>query len=894
MSIQRIRNLRLHLHLKSIKAIAHYDLSQILSPAHACSSRTSRPICMKSENSSQSFLPPEHLKIVDGLISIFTKQPFHPDSQEVRDLGSKLTTKIVETVLQSLKSWRIAHLFFTWASDQCGYKHNCYTYNAMASILSRARQNDPLRILATDLVDSRCWMPPGALGFFVRCLSAVGMVEEAILFFDQAKNVGLCVPNNYSYNCLLEAISRSNSLGLIEERLKEMRDSGWEPDKYTLTPVLKCYCTSGKFEKALEVFNIMYEKGWVDNHVLTILVLSFSKWGEIDKAFELIERMENLNASLNEKTFSILIHGFVRESKVEKALQLFGKMRKLGFVPDMSIYGVLMWGLCKNKDIDKALYLYSKMKELGIYPDVEILKKLVSSFPEEREMIKLLEERQEVLGTEAMIQLYNSVLNDLINNSSVDKAYYLLRTLMGDVCNGDVDVEVDKPFTTKKLVRPDTNSFNIVINSLCQSDNLDRALGLFQDMDRVNCKRSLLLYNNLIDSLSNSNRVEECYELLTEMKEKGFQPTQFTYNSIFGCLCRREDVAGALGLAKEMRVNGHEPWIKHTTLLVKQLCKHGRANDAYNFLGNIVQEGFHLDIIPYSAAIDGFIKIQEVDHALQLFRDIGARGYCADVVAYNIIINGLCKASRVSEAQDVLNEMLGKGLVPSVVTYNSFIDGWCKCGDIDQAMLCLSTLVGKEREPNVVTYTTLIDGFCKAQRPNDALELWTKMKENGCSPNLITYTALIHGLCKCARPDDAIVYFQDMEEKGMTPATFVYDALIDAFIKCARPDDAIVYFQDMEEKGMTPGTFVHVALIDAFISNSNPLLAFEILKKMLHRGMFPDLNEKNHLIIREAIFKLSEDARTSSDIKRLMAEGKISITSSVLDAASEDGHEPVI
>ncbi|PSR94803.1 Pentatricopeptide repeat-containing protein precursor [Actinidia chinensis var. chinensis] len=849
MSAHRITNMHL---LNSIKPISQHALFKLLSPTNKSNPIAPRSMCMKTE----CFLPPDQSRIVDGLIPIFTKRPFCPDSPKVRDFGSKLTPKIVESVLRSFKNWKIAHLFFNWASQQSGYKHKSYTYNAMASILSRARQNAPLRVLAADLVKSQCWMTPGALGFFLRCLGDQVLVEEANLVFDQVKERGLCVPNNYTYNCLLGAISKSGLVDLVEKRLNEMRDSGWEPDKYTLTPILQCYCNAGKFEKALEVFRSMHEKGWVDSHVLTILVLSFSKLGEVDMAFELIERMEGLNIRLNEKTVCVLIHGFVKESKVDEAIQLFDKMRKLGFAHDISIYGLLMEGLCKNKELEKALYLYSEMKELGIYPDVKILTKLMLSFPEERQILKLVEEMQDELGEEAMILLYNSVLNGLVTNGSVDKAYSLLRAMMGDEGNGDV--EMDELLRIKKPVRPNTSSFEVVISGLCQIGQLDIALGLFQDMDRINCKGSLLLYNNLIDSLSNSDRVEECYKIMREMKKSGFQPTQFTYNSIFGCLGGREDVAGALSLLKEMRVNGHEPWVKHTALLVKKLCKHGKVAEASNFLSSMVQEGFLPDIIPYSAAIDGFVKIQDMDHALQLFRDIGARGYCADVVAYNIIINGLCKAGRVSEALDVLNEMLEKGLVPSVVTYNSLIDGWCKSGDIDRAMLCLSTMAGKEREPSVVTYTTLINGLCNAGRPNDALELWNKMRETGCSPNRIAFMALINGLCKCAKPDDALVYFKEMEEKDMTADTYVY-----------------------------------AALMDAFLSNSNPLLAIDILKRMLHRGILPDAIDGNHQLIREAIFKLSKDSITSSEIEGLVAEGRISIVYSLSDVVSEDGDERV-
>ena len=791
------------------------------------------------------------MRITNALISIFTKQPFNLDNPELRNFGSMLTHGVVENVLNGLKSWKIAYRFFNWASEQGGFSHNCYTYNAMASCLSHARQNAPLSLLSKEIVNSRCAMSPGALGFFIRCLGSTGLVEEANFLFDQVKMMGLCVPNSYTYNCLLEAISKSGSIDLVEMRLKEMCDSGWAPDKYTLTSVLQAYCNARKFDKALSVFNEIYGRGWVDGHVMPILVLTFSKCGEVDKAFELIERMEDLGISLNEKTFCVLIHGFVQQSRVDKALLLFRKMQKSGFAPGVSIYDALIGGLCARKETEKVLHLFSEMKELGIDPDIQILSKVVPYCLEEIDIHRLIEERQEDLDMEARILLYNSILNGLVNSKSVDKAYYLLRAMMGD--NYTDNVQADKFFMVKEMVRPDCTSFSIVIDGLCNTGKLDLALSLFGDMVQIGCKQNISLCNNLIDRLSNSDRLEECYLLLKEMKGSGFRPTQFTHNSIFGCLCRRVDVAGALDMVREMRVHGHDPWIKHYTFLVKQLCKQKRSAEACNFLAEMVREGFVPDIVAYSAAIDGFVKIKAVDQALEIFRDICARGYRPDVVAYNTLINGFCKVRRISEAHDVLDEMVAKGLVPSVVTYNLLIDGWCKHGEIDQALNCLSRMVGMEREPNVITYTTLIDGLCNAGKPDDAIHLWNEMKGKGCSPNRISFIALIHGLCKCGLPDAALLYFRKMAEKE------------------------------------TPDTIVYVALVNSFISNEKPTLAFELLKEMVDNEKFPNPLDKNDLPLREAILELAEDANTSANIKNLIAEGRIPAIVCPSDVGSRGG-----
>ncbi|KAG6601987.1 putative pentatricopeptide repeat-containing protein, mitochondrial, partial [Cucurbita argyrosperma subsp. sororia] len=147
-------------------------------------SKSYRPICSEAINVLPSH---DESHISNNFISLFSQRKFSPDDPELKILAPRLNTQIVENVLNGLRNWKVAHMFFIWASKQHGYRHNCYTFNVIASILSHARQNAPLRAIATDVLNSRCSMTPGALGIFLRCLGSVGLVEEANFLFDQAK-----------------------------------------------------------------------------------------------------------------------------------------------------------------------------------------------------------------------------------------------------------------------------------------------------------------------------------------------------------------------------------------------------------------------------------------------------------------------------------------------------------------------------------------------------------------------------------------------------------------------------------------------------------------------------------------------------------------------------------
>ncbi|BAT99795.1 hypothetical protein VIGAN_10130700 [Vigna angularis var. angularis] len=85
----------------------------------------------------------------DNLVSVFTQQ-LNAARPKLNLFAPILTPPLVESVLTRLPTWKLALSFFQWASDQhqYGYRHNCYTYNTIASIFSRSHQTTHLKTMA--------------------------------------------------------------------------------------------------------------------------------------------------------------------------------------------------------------------------------------------------------------------------------------------------------------------------------------------------------------------------------------------------------------------------------------------------------------------------------------------------------------------------------------------------------------------------------------------------------------------------------------------------------------------------------------------------------------------------------------------------------------------------
>ncbi|GLJ16712.1 hypothetical protein SUGI_0287150 [Cryptomeria japonica] len=788
-------------------------------------------------------------QLAASLANAFSKGNAHRNLEELNNFGPHISQGVVEIVLNRQKHWQNALDFFKWAALQNGYKHNCYTYNTMASILAKGKQTWALRDLMEEMMEERCRMTPGALGFLIRCFGLVGMVDEAMHLFGQAGILN-CVSNVYTYNCLLEVLVKSKRYDLVEMRYNEMQGYGFVSDKFTLTALLQAYCGVGKFTEALNLFKIMSQHGWVDEHVLAVLLVALSKSGKLDMALELIESTRKLEINLNEKTFFVLLHGFVKENQVDKALELVKHMREARIRLDLFTYRVLIEALCEKNECLKAYDLYVQIRDSGLSPDLVIYRKLICSLSNEGHLdaVNRLLEDGLIFQGGSLASLYNAVLEGFVKAGKVDESYLLLREMIrfnsllvegASVIPALHFVKVGQGSVRfSKVVSPDTASFCVVIDGLCKVGNLDMGLGLLNDMVRISIMPNVQIYNCLIHALCSLGRLAESYKLLDDMKERSINPTQYTYNSILGCLCKTDKVSEALDLMRKMRLHGYTPWIKHYTLLVKRLCQSGKIADACNFLNEMVQIGFLPDMIAYSAAIDGICKVGEVDHARNLFKEMSEQLCAPDVVAYNIIINGFCKVGRVNDAQQILNEMLEKGHAPSVVTYNAMMNGLCKNDGVDLALLYLSKMVSEGRPPNVVTYTTLINGLFNAGRDTEALALWNEMEQKECHPNIVAYTALIEGLCKCNRVKHALVYLHKMQIKGIEPEALIYSVLINSLV---------------EEDDMVSACEVLDMMVQN-INNHNP-------------------TDKAYQVLVAGLYKLSEDKMGSAAVCNIIEKG---------------------
>ncbi|CAN6838712.1 unnamed protein product [Brassica oleracea] len=256
--------------------------------------------------------------------------------------------------------------------------------------------------------------------------------------------MGLCVPNEYTYNCLLEAISRSNSslVDLVETRLTATLGSVRErkvsvgsiqnfvgenlfgndefdgeseiiqilkdhnkaslPDLDCLSSVINCLvkanevdnavrwyndimikalCKARRATEADSLFNEMVSKG-LKPSVATYnsMVDGWCKEGEIDLAMSCVARMYEDEKDPDVVTYTSLIHGLCASGRPGEAVSRWNEMKGRGCCPNEITFMALIQGLCKCGWTSEALVYFREMEAKEMEPDSGVYVSLVSSF----------------------------------------------------------------------------------------------------------------------------------------------------------------------------------------------------------------------------------------------------------------------------------------------------------------------------------------------------------------------------------------------------------------------------------------------------------------------------------------------------------------------------------
>ncbi|XP_042388604.1 pentatricopeptide repeat-containing protein At1g06710, mitochondrial-like [Zingiber officinale] len=286
--------------------------------------------------------------------------------------------------------------------SQNGYIPSVYTYSSLIDRLFKDKRLDLALKVLSKMLESSC--SPNVVTYteMIDGLCKVGKTEEAHKLLIMMEEKG-CIPNVVTYTALIDGFGKACKIDMCLELFRQMTAKSCAPNFITYRILINHCCTAGLLDVAHKLLEEMKQTYWprhissysyviqgfskkfisslglldeITNYktiplapVYNILIFSFSKAGNLERAMELHKEIEgSLSGSsvANRKMYSSVIEGLCLSSQIEKAFDLYSKMITRGCVPELVIFSYLVKGLLRANKWEEGLQLLYCACHMGI------------------------------------------------------------------------------------------------------------------------------------------------------------------------------------------------------------------------------------------------------------------------------------------------------------------------------------------------------------------------------------------------------------------------------------------------------------------------------------------------------------------------------------------------
>ncbi|GMI99008.1 hypothetical protein like AT3G61520 [Hibiscus trionum] len=378
----------------------------------------------------------------------------------------------------------------------------------------------------------------------------------------------------------------------------------------------------------------------------------------------------------------------------------------------------------------------------------------------------------------------------------------------------------------KHSVFPKTNWLTQLVSSLCRCGKIIQAWDFLHELLRLGARLESSLFNVLLSGLGRRGDIKRMNLVLAEMKEYGIQPDVVTLGIIINQLCKLRRVDDAMEVFNKMGEGSENDGVSVgvdiviLNTLITGLCKVGKQEEGLHLMERMKStKGLVPNTVTYNCLIDGFCKVGEIDRGIELFDRMKEEGVSHNMITVNTLIDGMCRRGRINSALDFFRDMQGKGLKGNAVTYATLITAFSNADNFGKVVDLFDEMLRSGCSADAVVYYSLISGFCRAGRMDDAGNVYSKLKVAGFHPDIVCYNSLISGFCKKRKIDKAYEIVKEMEDAGVKPDTVTFNTLIAYFSKVGDFTLARRVMKQMTKEGFTPTVATYGALIHGYCLN---------------------------------------------------------------------------
>ncbi|XVF13594.1 hypothetical protein REPUB_Repub08aG0220800 [Reevesia pubescens] len=266
-------------------------------------------------------------------------------------------------ILNSLKPWQKAHLFFNWIKTKNLFPMETIFYNVTMKSLRFERQFELIEELANEMVSNEIPLDNITYSTIITCAKRCNLFDKAVEWFERMYKTGL-MPDEITYSAILDVYAK---LGKVEEVLSLYERgvaSGWKPDAIAFSVLAKMFGQAGDYDGIRYVLQEMKSLGVRPNLVVyNTLLEAMGRAGKPGLARSLFQELLESGLTPNEKTLTALAKIYGKARWAKDALELWEEMKSKKWPMDFILYNTLLTMCADIGLVEEAEQLFVDMKQ---------------------------------------------------------------------------------------------------------------------------------------------------------------------------------------------------------------------------------------------------------------------------------------------------------------------------------------------------------------------------------------------------------------------------------------------------------------------------------------------------------------------------------------------------
>lgn len=565
--------------------------------------------------------------------------------------------------------------------------------------------------------------------------------------------------------------------------------------------MMKVYASCGQFEKACDLHGPLLRDGLEPDQVMYGCLVKFAvKSGRKLQSQEWLERATRQQSGATVQSYMWLIKAAGRDGEVDRAFELFERLKNEQGAADATVYNAMLDIFLMHKAPDRAHTLWEEMEKAHMINAVSyntMIKGLVLHGDRAAGHRKLEEMKARglkpdganfnfFLGAAVTAARYEEVWSivDEMDRSGILLDHYSASILMKVARKATSHEDVERALATldREHIRicEDDVLLNTALDALVRCRDIKRLARAVQEFKGSNLRPSIQTVGLLIRSFGALKDLESCWDLWRQTTgQRGLVPDDVTLSCMLDALVSSGRVDEAMTLFEEWKAQVKPNTVMYATLM-KGCAARGKTERARELHREMQAGGIPLNLIAYTTLIDVHSRAGNLEEATALLAEMEKEGCPPNTITYSALVRGLCLQGDLDRAMELLQAMIDRGVHPDIILLNTLLDGCVRHSRFQLADQLIAELPKYKVEPSCPTISIMVKMWGKRRRLDLAVEVVRTQLRTGRGIDAQVTTSLISACFFNRSPDRALEVFEEMKANALAsgPDVTAYDTLI--------------------------------------------------------------------------------------------------------------------